>query len=611
MAYLEEHKAAKGYDQAPDKYTQSQEDAETVRMVEALFSKAKRAKEPYSRDWPDYYKYVIGKQWKNLRPEYRHSEVLNMIHAAIQIIIPILTDNRPNIDVAPVEPSDFEFAEILSAILTSKWDQKNWAEKVGWAIFDACTYGTSIGEVPWNQDDLHGIGDFGFEINDPFHFFVDPEAIDINHPSCTYVIDAKPTPIDEIKREFPEKAHLIGSDFANITSSKELFAESLEMKVSSPTDYRVQVPGESGMGGAVQDKCLKITCYLKDQSIEEYEIANEQGEKITKQRKKYPKGRKLIIASGILLYDSTPEEGFGYLDNKFPFARLVDHLMPREFWGQGEVKQLVGPQNMINKLISYMMDVLILTGNPIWVVSSDSGINTDNLFNAPGLVVEKNPGSEVRREEGVHLQPYIMQMFQLVQTQFDKISGINEVSQGIRPGNASGVAIDLLQEASQTKLRLKARNLELFLKQIGQLMVSRILQFYSIPRIERITGKDGVERYFRFAVDSLQDESGEIQQKAVLQEIKRDENGQVVEQAPIEYQIKGELDVIVNTGSMLPFKKAERERQADKWLQMGIIDAEDYAEMTQIPNKEKILEKFKQRQAQAAQQAQAGAPAPA
>lgn len=600
MAYLAEHQSATSDIQ--ERVTQSQEEEATVLMVENLFQKAKRSKEPYSRDWPDYYKMVIGKQWKNQRPEYRHSEVLNLIHSAIQVIIPILTDNRPNIDVAPVEPSDFEFSEILSQILTTKWDQKQWAEKVGWAIFDACTYGTAIGEVCWNPDDLHGIGDFNFEITDPFQFFVDPEAIDINHPSCNYVIEAKPTPLAELKREFPDKAHLIGSDVIRVGASKDLYQETLEMKVTSPIDNRVQVPGETGVGvNGAEDMSLKITCYLKDQSIEEYEITKSNGDKETKQRKRYPKGRKIIVAGGILLYDSAPEVGFGYIDNKFPFAKLVDHLMPREFWGQGEVKQLMGPQVMINKLISYMMDVLILTGNPIWVVSTDSGINTDNLFNAPGLIVEKNPGSEVRREEGVHLQPYIMQMFQLLQGQFEKISGINEVSQGIRPANASGIAIDLLQEASQTKLRLKARNLELFLKQIGQLMVSRILQFYSIPRIERITGKDGVERYFRFAVDSIADEAGDIQHKAVMQEIVRDPmSGAVTEQAPIEYDIKGELDVVVNTGSMLPFKKAERERQADKWLQIGLIDVEDYAEMTQIPNKEKIIEKFKQRQQAAA-----------
>lgn len=627
--YLEEHKAPPEFGN-PDSQEQDHEELEIVQMVEELFIKAKRAKEPFSKDWQDYYNYMNGKQWKNPRPSYRHSEVINLIHAAIQVIVPILTDNRPNIEVQPMEPGDYEFSEILTQLLRAKWDQKGWAEQVAWAIMDACVYGTAIGSVLYDPKAANGLGDIDFKIEDPFQIFPDPAAWDINDGTCKYLIQAIPTSISELKRQFPEKADLISAEIISVESSKKLHAELIDLKVQNPADNRVQIVGSGSGNYEDDDKALKLVCWLFDESVEDYEIEHEDDvehqesdseddgqpmpmeespktEQMT--RKKYPRGRKIIVANGVLLYDSDPETGFGYLDYRIPMAKLVDHIMPREFWGQGEVKQLMGPQMMYNKIISYMLDVLVITGNPVWIVSSDSGVYPENIINAPGAVIEKNPGSEVRREDGASLPGYLLSMAQLVKEQFDEVSGINAVSKGLTPNNTSGIAVQQLQEASQTKLRLKARNMEKFLKQVGSMMVSRILQFYSLPRIERITGKQGVEQYFKFSVDSITDESGQVQQYvANVQQLQTDEFGNVIESSPQQYQIKGDFDVVVNTGSELPFRRAEREAKALQLLQLGIIDVEEYLNEIKWPNKEKTIVKYQERQAAQAQAAAAQPP---
>jgi hypothetical protein len=165
---------------------------------------------------------------------------------------------------------------------------------------------------------------------------------------------------------------------------------------------------------------------------------------------------------------------------------------------------------IVNKLISYVLDVLTIMGNPIWVVDTTSGIDTDNLTNQPGLVVEKNPGSEVTREEGVQLQPYVMQTLQfMVENVLNKLGSTTDVSRGAAPaGDTSGYAIAQLQEAAQTKIRGKGRNVEIFLKEAGSLMVDRILQFYQLPRVERITNNTNAVEYFKFHITEPMDEAG-------------------------------------------------------------------------------------------------------
>jgi hypothetical protein len=281
----------------------------------------------------------------------------------------------------------------------------------------------------------------------------------------------------------------------------------------------------------------------------------------------------------------------------------VDHIIPREFWGVGEVEQLKSAQSIVNKVFSYLLDYMTIMGNPIWVVDDAAMVNTDNLTNEPGLIVEKREGTEVRREAGTPLPSYIMETLQFTMERIlSKLGSTADVSKGVAPTDqSSGYAIAQLQEAAQTKLRGKSRNLEVFLKDIGDLMVSRILQFYTVPRIIRLTSNAESAKYFKFAITSQQDETGEVVKIAEVQESAIDPltNQQVwgpVKQIPI----KSRLDVRVNVGSSLPFAKLENRTMAEKLFDKGVIDAEEFLTQIEYPHKERVIEKLRRQAAMAA-----------
>ena len=310
--------------------SQSSKERKTIEMIEKMFSRYKLARQAYDTDWIENYKFFRGKQWKEARPSYRDDSVLNFIHSTIQTIVPIMTDSRPNIETIPENPEDFEFSQIMTQLLRSKWDRDLFSQIVVEAIIDASIYGTSISEQPWNQDLLQGLGDYEFNTVDPLYCYPDPRSRDINDEFGGGFITAIPTDLAEVKREYPKKAHLLKSDISDIDMAKAAKQNMDDYTVRSATDNLTLVQGERPMDGERANQILVITAWMQDDTMIEEKIMEEdkQGNKINKgfrMKKKYPNGRKIKIANKVLLEDIDNP----YLDGKFPFAKLVDRIAYR------------------------------------------------------------------------------------------------------------------------------------------------------------------------------------------------------------------------------------------------------------------------------------------
>lgn len=609
--YLPEHQSIRNLNTTnPTGYTPTPEEQKTIRLVNDLFTKAKTHKMKYDTKWLEYYKFFRGKQWKEQRPSYRHSEVINMIFQSIQSTVPIQTDSRPKFTFIPRSPMDLEFSEILNKICDSDWERKNWLFKLTEIIYEANFYGAGLGGMEFDPTTPEG-PQRDFLSRDPFYCFPDPSAYDCND-KCKYFIYAEPTDIEQIKKDYPEFAKYIKPDVVDLTGGDKTNVDKVRFK--SPVDNRTFVDSNTGYDITDTNKVLKITCYIGPENYEQEDMLTqedpvndqslnaENGE--PQPAPKYPNGRKIVMASGVLLYNGENP----YEDKKFPFAKLVNYILPREFWGISEIEQLMGPNKIFNKIVSFTLDVLTLMGNPIWVVDSTSGIDADNLFNRPGLVVEKEPGSEVRREAGVELQPYILPLLDRIKTYFDNISGVNDMTRGAEPKDVTAAsAITALQEAAQTRLRLKARHLDGFLQQIGQMWISRLLQFGTVPEVVRITADENASKYFKFHVDTqldqdgnpIMNEQGQPMRVAKIRDYIQDTNTGKISESPDlqEFPIHGTFEVKVSTGSSLPFAKSEKADKALKLYQLGIIDAEEVLKAMDYPNWEVVLQRVKQGQA--------------
>lgn len=616
LPYLNEHEAPQPAQTAgTPTYNPTPEEKKTIKLVNRLFDKAKKHRKKYDQHWLDYYKFFRGKQWKEQRPSYRHSEVINFVFQAIQSVVPILTDTRPRFEFNPQDPQDIEFAKILSDVSASDWEHGNWSLKLAENIYDSHIVGTAFGEFCFDQSARLGVGQIDYATKDPFYCFPDPRAQDINDKRGRYFIYAEPEDIEVLQREYPHVKDYFKPDLMDLIQGDKTELDQVTYK--SPTDNKTIIEGSSAYEVGHQNQALKVTLYLKSDEFteEEKDRKDEAGNtvmgpdgqpiKYFEQRLKYPNGRKIVIAGGVLC-----ESGDNpYEDGLFPYARLVNYILPREFWGMSEVEQLQSPQKIFNKLVSYALDVLTLMGNPIWMVPTGSGVDTDNLFNRPGLIVEydtQQSGEKPTRQEGVQLQPYVLQLIDRMAQWFDSISGANEVTRGVRPeGITAASAITSLQEAAQTRIRQKSRNVDAFLQSGGQLYKNRVFQFYSVPRIVRMTNDQNATQFFKFHVEKIPMPDGTTQRKATIRPMV--DGSESLDNAR-EYMIRGDFDVKVSTGSNLPFAKAEKANLAFKLKEQGAIDELELLKAVEYPNAEAVWERVVQRQQQMAMaQAQADA----
>lgn len=567
-------------DVTPDEaknYIRDEAEIKLARKIELLFDKYKRARADYDYDWMENYKFFRGRQWLEPRPAYRNAEVINIVWQAIQSQVPILTDSRPKFEFIPEEPSDVKFAEIMNELAEADWQGKNWLMVLTELLYDAKIYGTAISQLEWDQNENLGRGDLCYESTELFYCYPDPQARQINDRRSRGFIYAEPMTLEEIRRKW-KKGRYVTADTLDLL--KETKVDLNPLRFRSPRGDR-QIYESARLGGSQdtpESKALVITAYYHCDEMDEIERMVEGSDgaekRIYELKLRYPKGRKVVVANGIVLEDGPNP----YEDGKFPFCKLVNYPLPREFWGENEINQLKGPQRMFNKIISYALDILVLTGNPIWIVDTTSKVDTDKLNNAPGLVVEKTPGSEVRREAGVQLQPYVLQLMDRVKEYVETISGSQDITRGIPTGGVTAAsAIADLQNAAQTRMRQQSRNIDAYLQDFGQQYLARVMQYYTVDKVFSYVGTDEVRQFFRAVIKKSENN------ERILEVQRYDENKQPL---PVvdEYVLKGKLDVRVTTGTALPFSKAQLKQEMLQLFDRGLIDRQEYFKQTDFPN---------------------------
>lgn len=411
------------------------------------------AKMPYTTKWDDFFDAYRGEYFKKKSmPDYKSNLVSNYVFSIIETIRPIMVDNDPKFQCMPRNPQGLGFAEDMNKAMSYEWDREHMNVKLFRELVNILVTGSSIFFVRWDKETKQIKGQ---PVN-PYNFFPDPLARDIQ--SAEYVIYADYYNVEALKRSFPAKAD--------------------QLQGGSVKHQELMQEIESG--NAVDNQVLVLEVYHKNSTLP-FPDGDERS---------YKNGRITTVCPDLgIVLDDKPNP---YDDGLYPFVMVKDYDMPGQFWGEGEVAQLISPQTHMNELNNAIIDNAKTSANMPWIVDKTAGIPEGSITSRPGLILRKNQGSEVRREQPPSMPAYIINATESLKADMEQVSGIFDTLKG---NSATGVytaqGILALQEAGQARIRLKVKILEEALGDIGRMWVSRMRQFWKGERWTLITASDG------------------------------------------------------------------------------------------------------------------------
>ena len=435
------------------------------------FKNAMVHKSEYTKKWQTHLDAYHGDYFKNeTLPEYRSNMVSNYIFAIIETIRPIMLDNDPKFNAMPRQPEGLAFSNDVQEALMYEWDRENMSIKLYKELIHTLVLGNSVFFIPWNSNKKNVEA---IPVN-PFNIFADPLATSVE--DAEYIIYASYKNVEVLKRIFPDKTDKLHGGGVNYS----------------------ELVNDNDRNSRVDNQVLVLEIYTRDYETEEEDLGKEKKVKAV-----YPKGRVLTVCPelGIVLSDKKNP----YKDGSFPFVVIKDYDIPGKFWGEGEVEQLLSPQKYMNELNNAVIDNAKTTANMPWIIDKNSGVGVGKITARPGLVIRKNQGTEVRREQPPSMPVYVVNAIETFKNDIEMISGIHNT---LRGENSTGVytaqGILALQEAGQVRIRLKVKLLENALGRLGELWLSRMKQYWNEDKWVRISKIDGTYDLKKFVTLMLE-----------------------------------------------------------------------------------------------------------
>ena len=525
------------------KYEPTDKEKKLCEWVYSKFKQSYVAKAPLMKKWQEYMSAYEGTYFKNeSRPDYKSNQVSNLVFSTIEAIRPIMTDNNPKFIAVPTSPEGQEFSTDVQMALDFEWEREKLATKLPAQLIPMLVYGTAVWFVQWNGKEGE-YGNINIKPIDPFNIFPDPLAENIDNSE--YIVYATYKNANQLKQMFPNKASAIEGSRINMS---ELVANRDENDSQE------------------ENQVLVLEMWCRDWTTMDENVKDEQV-------LKYPKGRVITCLPelGIILDDKKNP----YKDGKFPFVLMKNYDVPFKFWGVGEVEQILSPQIYINELTNQIIDNAKSTANMQWIIDKNSGIGQGKLTNRPGLVIRKNPGSEVRRDTPPPMPTYVRETIDVMKADIQDISGVLDSLKGEKQtGVVAASAILALQEASQSRIRLKIKIMESNLSELANMVYSRMQQFWKLDRWVRITDIEG---------------------NPLFREI-----GQRVLQNDYDLKVQAGSTMPVNKNAMMDLMIRLAQTNAEDGL--PVVDRKAILEYLPVGDKKAITERFSELQAKQEQQ---------
>jgi hypothetical protein len=576
-----------------------------------IYTDARTAKRLLYSRWRRNWLLLNNQMWSDFRMTWMPSPQDNEIYPIMSGLIGWMTDQNVSFSINSAVLPGTPWAQYLEklgddleALMQSNWKVLNWQSVVTLIMWDAGLYGAGIGKAVWDQALEGGEGNCNMVRVDPWNFYPDPNAN--SEEEASYFYEVRRLSWDEIERRFPDTCVSLADDLIWESSDNSLDSDTrptsnrntpgqypMSMSAGYPNNSTSStgLPGQGRYHAWMPDGVIVYEAWMKENRTKEIDDPNWKAPENNpdaeppKVEVTYPDWRVVVYSANTVLFDEWASELWDGATH--PYARFVFED-PGEFWPTPLVSQMAPLQISINRLYASMQQSAELTGNPIFVEQSNSGLSNSLIANRPGQRLKVNPTGS--GNQGVSwLSPPtmsgdVMNLVRFAIDRMENISGLSTVSKGKAPTPRTPEAVvNQVQESGFVRVRQGLRNMEKMLRKLGTILAQLIIENYTTQKTVSILGPDGSQSAIflqaRHFIDAVEDEM-----------------------MPFKYAL------IVNAGSDMPTSRQARMAEAQTLFVLHAIDRQALLEAAEYPHWPAIEQRMEQKeQAEAQAQAQLSA----
>ena len=368
-------------------------------------------------------------------------------------------DNFPAPNILPREPGDVREARQLSAIVPVVLEQAGFEATYSEGWWDKIIGGTAIYGVFWDGSKLNGLGDIAVEPVDILNLCWEPGVTKIQNSANVFHVKLEDNAA--LEQAYPELAGKLGSNGLDI--SKYVYDDTVD----------------------TTEKSVVVDWYYKK-----------------KQDKKTVLHYCKFVGDTVL-YATENENGEGWYDHgKYPFVFDPMFRVKGTPCGFGYIDIGKGAQEYIDRGDQAVMQNMLSNAKPRYFVRSDGSVNEQEYADMTKDFVhtDGNLGQDsILPVGGKVLNSIYLNVLDRKVDELKETTGNRDVSTG---GSTSGVtaasAIAAMQEAGSKLSRDGNKAAYRAFREVVELVVELIRQFYDLPRQFRILGENGREDFVSY-----------------------------------------------------------------------------------------------------------------
>jgi hypothetical protein len=460
----------------------------------------------------DYYQ---GQQWDSddeaaLEAEGRPALTINTILPTVNTILGEQSTRRADIQFKPRRGGEEEVANTLTKLYMQIADNNklDWVEQQVFSdglIMD----GRGFFDVRIDFSD-HVEGEVRITAKDPLDILIDPDAKDADPKTWNEVFETKWMTLDEIEELYgkkkAERLLFVAENGMSFGPDSVEYQESRFGATDTSNDhFGGGVPGDDEYRNVKslrvverQHRKLARTRFFVDPDTGDQRKCPQDWKeprckKFAKQynlsliSKVVRRVRWTVTCDKVVLHDDwSPYDQFTIV----PFFCYFRRGQPF-----GIIRNLLSPQEQLNKIASQELHIVNTTANSGWMVESGSliGMTADDLEEhgaETGLVLEYARGTNPPQKITPNTIPTGLDRIALkAAANIQAISGINDSMLGTDSAEVSGIAIQAKQNRGAIMIQVPLDNLRKSRQYLAEAILNLIQAFYTEQRVIQVTNE--------------------------------------------------------------------------------------------------------------------------